>query len=981
MGKRCLVPAASFAASLILAGWLSAAEAPAEKGGPGGIVQKTRTEIAFSVAAGLPEAKERSFAIARVDKEGKEIAPPPNLKLEKKSGAFSWTPTESQAGSYEVAFLVKDEAGRETRVARSITVAAKDIVPPGDHSEIAKLLRTWYKEGTAAGNTGDFYDNRDRGHSQLDTNRFPQLDKSEYTEEQRQKRLDWALQLHLFFNHVTFGNSSTASGDPKWGSNPRHAQLSARAMEILYLQYTRNHVYMYPEHRDHDPGHNGRGGGYGDLFPANTPYVIISQGSSGSDQPFMNAVPYTLAAFRPEVKKLLTETGTLMPTLQMIFRSTNKGIEKPEDYLTGKAHPTVFEGGNVDALKMVKMAHEIERDKVPPMVLLAVQEEDFGKPGIDYFEGGERERLFDTPCSIARIVRSVRQVRRMVVTAKSSFDPNKRPLTYKWAVLRGDPDRIQIKPLDKEGATVEIKVACHERRPIWPGSPMESNRVDIGAFVHNGAYYSAPAFISLSYLDDEARTYALDGRILEMAYDVGDSTIGCAAEARNRARDPHYDITDWPALLALITQPPEGSPPPEGFTPSGGYPKGPDGQPKQETEKGGRGASDPSVPTQSVGTSKRLGGELLRKQFTADELADLQVAAKDLDGALAKEKEPKGKLDEAETAAKKVRDSVNEANKAIEAAKKANTEKPSDETKKALEGAQARLKAAQEEQKKADQAVNDPRRKFEEAQRPQHDLLTANRPKLGGSVKARVEKALNALKDDAGLYFDNQKAIRELLAATAPAREGQDKGGRGASEPPVRTQSVGTSKLDEGRKRASLAARDDLVKQGILRAEGDGFVLAPVLDGPEPPAKRLTKYERNRIEWFNIALLQNVFYPGLLNRAYQRNFSNPLIATPKKWRDVYRYAPDGRLLGWTRYEGAERKEFTRAGELVVKRDALNRPVETRIVGYIAETDREQPRNLKQVPGRIAFYAYDGDNDFVGRLLRSEDPPKPEPAKK
>ena len=64
----------------------------------------------------------------------------------------------------------------------------------------------------------------------------------------------------------------------------------------------------------------------------------------------------------------------------------------------------------------------------------------------------------------------------------------------------------------------------------------------------------------------------------------------------------------------------------------------------------------------------------------------------------------------------------------------------------------------------------------------------------------------------------------------------------------------------------------------------------------------------------------------------------------------------------------------------MKKDALNRPVETRIVGYIAETDGQGPRNLKQVPGRICLYAYDGDADLVGRLLRSEDPPKQEPPK-
>src|SRR5436305_7448978 len=92
-----------------------------------------------------------------------------------------------------------------------------------------------------------------------------------------------------------------------------------RGLPLLYEHYTHNNIYIYPEHRDHDPGHNGRGDGFGDTYPTNTPYLITSQGSSGSDQPFLHAIPFTLAAFRPAVKKRLVESGLLMPTLQMIL--------------------------------------------------------------------------------------------------------------------------------------------------------------------------------------------------------------------------------------------------------------------------------------------------------------------------------------------------------------------------------------------------------------------------------------------------------------------------------------------------------------------------------------------------------------------------------------------------------------------------------------------------------------------------------------
>src|SRR5262249_13943130 len=46
-------------------------------------------------------------------------------------------------------------------------------------------------------------------------------------------------------------------------------------------------------------------------------------------------------------------------------------------------------------------------------------------------------------------------------------------------------------------------------------------RVDIGAFVHNGTYYSAPGFVTFFFLDNETRTYDAQGRPHEIAYGTG----------------------------------------------------------------------------------------------------------------------------------------------------------------------------------------------------------------------------------------------------------------------------------------------------------------------------------------------------------------------------------------------------------------------------------------------------------------------------
>jgi hypothetical protein len=252
----------------------------------------------------------------------------------------------------------------------------------------------------------------------------------------------------------------------------------------------------------------------------------------------MAAVAQTLAAFRPEVKQKLAAAGLLMPTVQMIFRSSNRMVDAPEDYLSGRAHPSVFDAEQLDVLKMLHMAHDMTPAALPPLVQLRVLEEDEGDVGRDYFDVGPRERLFDTPCAIARIVKSLEYERRMVVSAEESADPAGRPLTYHWVVLRGDADRIRIRPLNESGSVVELRVPYHERAPI-PGMPdVESNRVDVGVFVHNGEYYSAPGFISLLYPTREKRVYDEQHRIRIVDYEH--------VSVRRKYSDPRLDLRkDW----------------------------------------------------------------------------------------------------------------------------------------------------------------------------------------------------------------------------------------------------------------------------------------------------------------------------------------------------------------------------------------------------------------------------------------------------
>lgn len=497
-------------------------------------------ELRFNLAT--PIARDKDLESLRDD--------PRFQRIVEKSSTFPLVPTSAEEFDVESAAVTDGVAlVSETNVAWSPregllrafftcdrqVLAAKPIArglgPAGD------LLCSWQEEGTAAGNHGDFYDNRDADHSNMKYAAFPQLTRVEYGEAARERQLHNGAQRWFRYNAVTLGNSSTAvTSGPAWRSQARLILTQSHGAVALHGQYRGNHLYMYPEHRDHDPAGDGKG--HGDVFPANTPYMIISQGSSGSDKVFLNAVTATLAAFRPAVKEALAETGMLMPAVQMVFRMSSKIVQTPDDYLTGKAHPTVFAGGNVDVDKMVTLAHEIRPDALPPMVAIKVVEEDEGVVGRDYFDVAPRERRFDTPCAVSRVVKSTRYLRRMVVSAQASADPGGRPLAYFWVVLRGDAGRIRIKALNEAGSVAELLVPYHERRPVAPGSKVESSRVDIGVFVHNGIHYSAPAFVSLLYLDNELREYDDQQRIKVVDY--------VAADRRKRYVDPLIDLPkDW----------------------------------------------------------------------------------------------------------------------------------------------------------------------------------------------------------------------------------------------------------------------------------------------------------------------------------------------------------------------------------------------------------------------------------------------------
>lgn len=365
------------------------------------------------------------------------------------------------------------------------------------------LLRRLVAEGKAAGNHGDLYENRDRGHSELPAANHPQLARIRYDSAARKARMDYGLSGPFVFDAPLIGNSSTAlKTGLYWRSLPRLALTTdaGRGVWPHYQNYLAGQIHVYPEHRDHDPE-------TGDVLPANTPYMLISQGSSGSDRAHLQALAMIFAALRPDTKAFLRAKGLLAPTVQMVYRRARAPVRSRGAYFSGIAHPTAFSADDINLAHMVRLANSLTPDAVPPMVRLKVEEETMAREGVDFFGEGLSERLFDTPSAIARIWRSTVHRREMIVSAEATEDPNGHPLRFIWAVLRGDPERVRIEPLDPEGRRARIEIEWQNPRPV-PGNPaIISSRIDIGVFAHNGRADSAPAFLTILLPWHESRDY------------------------------------------------------------------------------------------------------------------------------------------------------------------------------------------------------------------------------------------------------------------------------------------------------------------------------------------------------------------------------------------------------------------------------------------------------------------------------------------
>lgn len=341
--------------------------------------------------------------------------------------------------------------------------------------------------------------------------------------------LDFGLAGAIVFPFPVIGNSSTAITEgSRARSLTRLAMTDREATRRTYRLFSRNHLYVYPEHRDYD---------LADLYPAYWSHTVTTQGSSGSDQSTVHALVTTAAAFPPETMEAMRRDGLVGATLHMILRRNLAGISGEGDYLSGRAHRPVIDPGRLRPDRMVAHAASMSPDAVPPMVRLTMMDEDFGaSAGL----AGEDERLFDTPSAIGRLWRGFEGRKRLRLRASGPPGGGEDDLTFVWRLLQGDPARVSITP---DGAEATIAIDWHDpfEVALEAGRSIETSRVDIGVFALAGGQASLPATLSVHFPAHQRRRYNVapgqQPRLISIDY---------AGDGSSRYVDPTlYWRADW----------------------------------------------------------------------------------------------------------------------------------------------------------------------------------------------------------------------------------------------------------------------------------------------------------------------------------------------------------------------------------------------------------------------------------------------------
>lgn len=359
---------------------------------------------------------------------------------------------------------------------RSISLGEQNLRWDFDAGCFSALLNL--AVGSAGGNVGDLYMNRDAGHSRIRVSDFPGLTEVSFDREGRDRKMDLNIP-NVVFPYPTFGNASMAFvGTAYWRSIPRAIMTTqAISLKTMVKMYRSNQIWAFPSHMDTPPvGTNG------DVFASITPYWITTAGRSFSDRPYLSAALTASRSMNPQVKRAVVANGMLTPVITTLIRKSLAGVKTEEDYLSPAAHPTAFPPGAVDTNRVRRAAAALTIEKIAPLVQIGVSAMPVKAKSI------HAELTYATAHAWAFVLRSDDDVREFVIRASGAEE-------YAFVQTHGTGVKAVIERIRPDAAKVTIA-----KKHLSP-----TNRIDITVVGRNGATgWGAPSYVSFARMDPSA---------------------------------------------------------------------------------------------------------------------------------------------------------------------------------------------------------------------------------------------------------------------------------------------------------------------------------------------------------------------------------------------------------------------------------------------------------------------------------------------
>jgi len=357
----------------------------------------------------------------------------------------------------------------------------------------ARRINAAYKEGRAAGLAQDTFRSYDRDHSSLPMYFYPQMNVAD--------PLPSYLSVckGILTDRVTMGVQSLGvSGYGALGMqgrsiiefNMRSAILAVynsetvtrRPTESFYKTfYENNFFFVAPAVDTFTPER--------DSFTFLSPLYLNSIGASGTDSILLQPLVFVSAALPPELKTRIMRKGLFVPTMMGLFKSHIAGditdaaahvpaYNLPEKATAGYKGETSFLDGILTAAQ--GLTH------IPPVARLKVVEATMkheARPLPTFFA----DNLYS-------VVGTLQKGQTLAITIDLSYgwiDDGQSIERYTAKKLRGSGE---IERLNDEGSLVKLTIP-------WALTPLTHDmRSDFLFLVNDGAYNSAPAYVSIRHI-------------------------------------------------------------------------------------------------------------------------------------------------------------------------------------------------------------------------------------------------------------------------------------------------------------------------------------------------------------------------------------------------------------------------------------------------------------------------------------------------